>query len=81
MKLLKFSTPACNYCKIISPNINAYAEAKGYEVEEVDASKDIQASREYGILGVPAIVILDEAGEQVGDTLIGAPNIMQYINE
>ncbi len=80
-KLLKFATADCGYCKIISPNIQAYAEQKGYEVEEIDPSKDIQASREYGILGVPAIVILDEEGNQVGDTLIGAQSVMQFMNE
>lgn len=77
-KLLKFSTPTCGYCKVISPDINKYAKAQGFEVEEVDASANTMKRDQYDVLSVPTIVLIDELGNML-EKVTGAPQIMEYM--
>ena len=77
-KLLKFSTPTCGYCKVISPDINKYAQEQGFEVEEVDASADAARRDQYEVLSVPTIVIVDEQGNAL-EKVTGAPQIMEFM--
>lgn len=79
MKILKFSTPTCTYCKITSPQVNEYAEKHGFEVIEVDASEDTETAGKYEVMSVPVVVLIADTGDVT--KLTGFGEIMSHIKE
>lgn len=63
MKILKFSAPWCNPCKMLSNVINAVKPA--ISVEEIDIEVNVEMRKQYGITGVPTCIMLDDAGVEV----------------
>lgn len=63
MKLLKFSASWCQPCKQLTETL------KGMElpfpVSEIDVDENRDAAIEYGIRGVPTLILLDENDNQV----------------
>lgn len=60
-RVLKFSASWCVPCKQLS----AMLAAMGETVEEVDIDENEELVAKYGIRGVPTMVMLDEAGNEV----------------
>lgn len=65
-KLLKFSSPTCAPCKMLSNYLNE----KGVEYEEIDVFEQVETSSKYGISGVPVLMVVDEEGNTV-DQVVG----------
>lgn len=80
MKILKFSTPSCTWCKIASPHVNTYAEEHKLGVEEVDASVNTLKRDQYEVMSVPTVVIVDDLGNSL-QKLTGYHEIMAFINQ
>jgi thiol-disulfide isomerase/thioredoxin len=80
MKILKFSTPDCSWCKVASPHVNRYAEENDLSVEEVDASVNTMKRDQYDVMTVPTVIIADDLGNPL-QKLTGYPEIMAFINQ
>ena len=66
-KLLLFTTTYCEPCKAFKP-IFISERAKYHDVhfKLVDANLERETARRYNVRSVPALVLLDESGNQVG---------------
>ncbi len=60
-KILKFSTSWCGPCKQLSEVIKT-ANIE-YPIAEIDLTDDNAPAKEYGIRGVPTLVMLDNGKE------------------
>ena len=57
-KVLKFSASWCGPCKMLSKTIDTIDQ--GVPIEEVDIDEKSELAIEYGIRGVPTLVMIDE---------------------
>lgn len=57
-KVLKFSASWCGPCKMLSKTIEGIET--NVVIEEVDIDEQSELANEYGIRGVPTLVMLDE---------------------
>lgn len=81
MKIIKFATPDCTWCKVADPHVKNYANEHGLEVVEVDAQADEATANKYGIMGVPVVVFEDtETGAEMARAK-GFPEIMALISK
>lgn len=81
MKIIKFSTPDCTWCRVVDPHVKNYAKAHELEVVEIDAEADEETAKRYGIMGVPVVVFEDiETGAEMARAK-GFPEIMSLISE
>lgn len=64
--ILKFSRVGCTPCKIMSN----FLQDKGVEYKELDVEEDVQLSVQYGIAGVPTLLLVDENND-VLDRVVG----------
>lgn len=58
-QILKFSRVGCTPCKIMTN----YLQDKGVDYKELDVEEDAQLAVQYGISGVPTLLLVDEHGE------------------
>ena len=58
MKILRFTASWCGPCKSLAKNLEEANLSVPIEVVDVDVQSDIAV--EYGIRGVPTLVMLDE---------------------
>lgn len=56
--LLYFYTPSCGACKIQGPIINKFRKKYPEAVFKIDASKNRDAAKAYGVLGVPFVAYI-----------------------
>ena len=56
--LYYFMSPRCGMCKNITPIVDELIEER-HDVIRIDASKDQQLARSFGVLGTPAFVLVD----------------------
>lgn len=79
MRLLKFSTPTCTWCKVVAPHVNAYAEEHGLEVIEVNAEAeegiDKELTSKHEVMGVPVVVLEGDTTQK----LTGFQEIMSFV--
>ncbi|MEC1437352.1 glutaredoxin family protein [Bacillus sonorensis] len=61
MKLIKLEQPSCNPCQLVSNYLNE----KGIDYEAIDVTERPEVAAEYGVMGVPVIILLDEKGDEV----------------
>ena len=81
MKIIKFSTPDCTWCKVVAPHVEEYAKAHDMELVDVDAESDEATAGKYGVMGVPVVVFEDtETGAEMARAK-GFPEIMQLIKQ
>lgn len=63
MKVLKFAAEWCGPCKMLSKTLEDY---KGdVPVEEIDIDANQEVAIRYTIRGVPTLVLLDDAGNEI----------------
>ncbi|MBL4951111.1 thioredoxin family protein [Neobacillus sp. YIM B02564] len=65
-QILKFSRVGCTPCKIMTNFLNE----QGVEYKELDVEDDAQLAVQYGISGVPTLLLVDENGD-VLDRVVG----------
>lgn len=75
MKLLKFQASWCNPCKILSKTIDSIKDDLPYPIEEVDIDENPTLAAQYGVRGVPTLVLVD--GDKEISRKVGALNITQ----
>ncbi|AHZ16040.1 glutaredoxin domain-containing protein [Bacillus velezensis] len=61
MRLIKLEQPNCNPCKMVSNYLND----AGVEYETVDVTQNPEVAAQYGVMGVPVTILLNEQGEEV----------------
>lgn len=62
MKILKFYTPTCMSCRVLSKSLE---KLEGVEIVPVDASEELAKVDEYNICTTPTLVFLNEENEEV----------------
>ena len=63
MKLIKFSLPHCQPCKVLTKQM----KTEGIESTDVSLFEDTEElGMKFGIRNVPTVVILDEQEQEVG---------------
>ncbi len=68
MKLIKFSLPNCQPCKVLAEQIKAEGiESIECSIQEVNLLEDTEElGFKYSIRNVPVVVALGEKGQEVG---------------
>lgn len=61
-QLLKFSATWCGPCKSLANNFK-YVELGDVELVNIDIEEQSDKAREYGIRGVPTMVLLEDGKE------------------
>ena len=78
-QLLKFSATWCGPCKALSGSMK-HVDFKDIEVKEVDIDQNPELVAEYGIRGVPTLVLLDDGKELARKSgVMMADEIEQFI--
>jgi protein-disulfide isomerase len=63
LKLIKFSLPNCQPCKVLAEQM----KKEGIESTEISLFEDTEElGMKFGIRNVPTVVVLDEQGIEVG---------------
>lgn len=61
-QLLKFSASWCGPCKSLSANFKN-VNLGDVELKEIDVDVDFEEAKQYGIRGVPTLVLLEDGVE------------------
>lgn len=71
VSVVDFSATWCGPCKMLAPVLEAVAEEMGEQVDfyNVDVDEDSGLAIEYGIVSVPALLVLKDGVKQ--DILVG----------
>lgn len=59
--VVEFSTPACGECRVQASEL-AQLEGARYRVLHIDAARQPDVARAFGVLTAPSTVVLDDAG-------------------
>ena len=78
-QLIKFSASWCQPCKALAGNMK-YVDFGDVEVIEVDIDENMEKTREFGVRGVPTLVLLED-GKEVKRTsgVLMADKIEEFI--
>ena len=82
MKLLKFHATWCQPCKMLSRVIEDAADKITMPMEEVDIDQNQDLAIQYGIRGVPTLVIVDEEGKEVSrkSGMLMENQLLEFLN-
>ena len=61
-QLLKFSASWCQPCKALAGNMK-YVDFGDVEVKEIDIDENFEEAKQYGIRGVPTLVLVENGVE------------------
>lgn len=61
MRIIKLEQPNCNPCKMVSN----YLEQANIQFETVDVTQEPEVAARFGVMGVPATILLSDQGEEV----------------
>lgn len=76
MKLLKFSASWCQPCKMLSKTLEGMTLP--LEIESFDIDENQQKAIDYGVRGVPTMVVVDDTGKEV-KRVVGYKNEKQIL--
>ena len=76
-KILYFTAAWCAPCKALSPVMDSLQGQINFDKIDVDTNTDLSA--QYGVRGVPSLILLDETGEVKG-RLTGVQSKEQILN-
>ena len=76
-KILYFTASWCAPCKALSPIMDSLQGQINFNKIDVDSNTDL--STQYGVRGVPSLILLDETGEVKG-RLTGVQSKEQILN-
>ena len=76
-KILYFTAAWCAPCKALSPIMDSLKGQINFDKIDVDSNTDLSA--QYGVRGVPSLILLDETGEVKG-RLTGVQSKEQILN-
>lgn len=63
MKLVKFSADWCANCKLLTKLMDGMDIP--IEVQQVDVDKEPEIAQQYGIRGVPTLLLVDDEGKEL----------------
>ena len=63
LRLLKFEASWCGPCRAIAPIVDKMAGEWDFEIEKVDIDERPEMAEEYGVMGVPTLVMLEYGSE------------------
>ena len=63
MKVIKFSASWCGPCKMLARNLEDITT--NIPIENVDIDENQDAAMEYGVRGVPTMIMLDENNTEI----------------
>jgi thioredoxin 1 len=63
MKVIKFSASWCGPCKMLARNLEDITT--NIPIENVDIDENQDAAIEYGVRGVPTMIMLDENNNEI----------------
>lgn len=68
-RVLKFYSPTCGPCKVMSKRLEELAKETGIEIQDVDTTDEDNESLldEWKIRTVPTVVVLDEHNNLLGE--------------
>jgi len=80
MKILKFSAEWCQPCKMLQKTLDEMALP--YPVENVDIDKFPDVAGEFGIRGLPTLVLITSEGTEQGRLVGGQTkaDIMEWVS-
>jgi len=65
MRLLKFQASWCHSCKMLSKTMESINHPLIESKQEIDIDEDMEKARQYGIRGVPTLILVDDEGKEV----------------
>lgn len=69
MKLLHFTADWCQPCKMMKPVVQeALGETSNIEYTSVNIDEHPETAADYGVLGIPTFVLLDDDSNVVAQT-------------
>ena len=79
-QLLKFSATWCGPCKALAGSMK-HVDFKDIEVKEVDVDQEKDLVLQYGVRGVPTLILLDDGKEVARKSgVMMADEIEQFIS-
>ena len=74
MRILRFTASWCGPCKLLAKNLEEADISISIEVVDVDVHSDVAV--EYGIRGVPTLILLDE-NDNISKRLVGNKTVSE----
>ena len=65
MKALKFEASWCQPCKMMTKIMEDAAGQITVQVDKIDIDENMELAKQYGIRGVPTIVLVDDEGKEI----------------
>lgn len=65
MKALKFSASWCGPCKMLATVVANAGDKITVPIENIDIDENQEMAVQFGVRGVPTMVIIDDSGKEV----------------
>jgi thioredoxin 1 len=65
MKALKFEASWCQPCKMLTKVMEDASEQITIQVDKIDIDENMELAKQYGIRGVPTLVLVDDEGKEI----------------
>lgn len=82
MKLYKFYAEWCQPCKMLSKVIEGAKDKINVEIIEFDIDAEMMTAINYGIRGVPAMVIVDDNEKEIRrlNGYVNEEKLLEFLN-
>ncbi len=77
MKIKKFSATWCAPCKMLSKMLTG---VNNVEIESIDIDDNFELATQYGVRGVPTMVMIDEQNNEI-KRMVGLPKTDTALKE